>query len=148
MKTGGRRAVLAAVLAAGMAVAACTQQQSEPASSLYERLGGLGTITNVVDKFVDGMAADERIGPRFAASNPSRLKIRIIQQLCEASGGPCKYQGQPMTVAHKGMNLTSEEFDASLEDLAKALDEAGVAAPEKNELLALVGAMENQIVGR
>ncbi|MGD9535713.1 MAG: group 1 truncated hemoglobin [Alphaproteobacteria bacterium] len=130
-----------------MAAAACTQQP-ESSASLYERLGGLGTITNVVDKFVDGMAADERLAPRFAASNPSRLKIRIIQQLCEASGGPCKYQGQPMTIAHKGMNVTNEEFGVSLEALAKALDEAGVAAPEKNELLALVGVMENQIVGK
>ena len=147
MKAGGRRAVLAAVLAAGMAVAACTQQP-ESSASLYERLGGLGTITSAVDKFVDAMATDERLGPRFAASNPSRFKIRIIQQLCEASGGPCKYQGQPMTVAHKGMNVTGEEFGASLQALAQALDEAGVAEPEKNELLTLVRVMENQIVGK
>ena len=145
MKAHGRRAVLAAALAVGMAVAACTQ--AEPAPSLYERMGGLGTITDAVDKFVDRMATDERIKQRFADSNLSRLKIRIIQQLCEASGGPCKYQGQPMTVAHKGMKITAAEFDASMEDLSMALDESGVGAPEKTEVLNLVGTMRRQIVG-
>lgn len=145
MMTHGRRAVLAVVLAVGTAVAACTQ--AEPTPSLYERMGGLGTITSVVDKFVERMATDERIAHRFADSSLPRLKIRIIQQLCEASGGPCKYQGQPMTVAHKGMKITAAEFDASIEDLGVALDEAGVGPPEKTEVLNLVGAMRRQIVG-
>ena len=147
MKISARRVVLAVVLAVGTAVSACTQQP-EVAPSLYERLGGLGTITDVVDKFVDEMAADERVNQRFANSNLSRLKIRLIQQICEASGGPCKYQGQPMAVAHKGMNITVAEFEATGEDLAKALDDAGVPAPEKDELLTLIGSMQNQIVGK
>jgi hemoglobin len=147
MTTNARRAALAGLVAAILAISACAKPP-EPEKSLYERVGGLGTITDVVDRFVDNMAADEAIKQRFASSNLSRLKIRIIQLICESTGGPCKYQGHPMAVAHKGMNITEEKFDASAVDFAKALDDAGVKAPEKEEILTLVASMEIQIVGK
>lgn len=147
MKITGRRAALAMVLVVGLAASACATKK-EPPPSLYDRLGGLGPITGVVDKFVANLAADERVNKRFAKANLSRLKIRLVQQICEVSGGPCKYQGQPMEIAHKGMNITEAEFNATGENLAKALDESGVPDKEKNELLAAIGSMQNQIVGK
>jgi hemoglobin len=141
------KVALAGVLVAGLAVSACTTKK-EPPASLYDRLGGLGPITGVVDTFVANVAADERINARFANASISRLKIRLVQQVCEASGGPCKYQGQPMAVAHQGMNITADEFNAMGEDMAKALDELKVPAKEKGEVLALLGSMQNEIVGK
>ncbi len=117
-------------------------------ASLYDRLGGLGPITGVVDKFVGNVAADQRINGRFAKANISLLKTRLVQQICEATGGPCKYQGKPMDIAHKGMNINEAEFNATGEALGKALDDSGVAAKEKNELLAAIGSMQPDIVGK
>lgn len=147
MKFPMKRAAVVGILVVGVALSACTAKK-EPPKSLYERLGGLGAITGVVDKFVANVAADDRINARFANANISRLKIRLVQQICEATGGPCKYQGQPMDVAHQGMNITQDEFNATGEDLAKALDEMGVPAQEKGELLTAIGGMQDQIVGK
>lgn len=147
MRMSSRKAALAAVLVVGVVVSACATKQ-EPPKSLYDRLGGLSAITGVVDKFVANLAADERVNKRFAKANLSRLKIRLVQQICETSGGPCKYQGQPMAVAHKGMNITEAAFNATGEDLGKALDEMKVPAKEKGELLAAIGSLQSQIVGK
>jgi hemoglobin len=67
--------------------------------TLYERLGGKGAITAVVDEFVGRVEADKRINGFFAgvASDPALLAAfqgKLVDQICEASGGPCKYTGK------------------------------------------------------
>ena len=143
-----KKAAIVGLLVVGVALSACTTKKEMSNATLYERLGGLGAITGVVEKFVANIRANEHINKRFANANISRLQIRLVQQICEASGGPCKYQGQPMDVAHKGMNIDQAEFDATGDDLAKALDASGVAKNEKNELLGAIGSMQGDIVGK
>ena len=114
--------------------------------SLYERLGGKEAITAVVDDFVGRVAADNRINGFFAKANIPRLKMHLVNQICEASGGPCKYKGKDMKSAHAGMGVTSEAFGALVEDLVAALDKFKVGATEKNELLSVLGPMKGDIV--
>src|SRR2546426_1321085 len=116
--------------------------------SLYERLGGKPAITAVVDDFIGNVAGDTRINQRFAGTNVPRLKTMLVDQICEASGGPCKYTGRSMRDAHAGMNITDAEFGALVEDLVKSLDKFKVPAKEKNELLGALGGMKGDIVGR
>lgn len=116
--------------------------------SLYERLGGTPAITAVVDQFVANTTADPRINKRFEKADISKLKRLLVEQVCEASGGPCRYSGRDMETTHRGINLTAEEFNWTGGHLAAALDKFNVPAPEKNELLAAIGAMQNQIVGK
>ena len=35
----------------------------------------------------------------------------LVDQICEASGGPCKYAGRSMKAAHAGMKITAGVFD-------------------------------------
>jgi hemoglobin len=116
--------------------------------SLYERLGGKPAITAVVDDFVGNVASDTRINKRFANADIPRLKGRLVDQVCEATGGPCKYTGASMRDAHTGMKITDAEFNALVEDLVKSLDKFKVPAKEKNELLGALGGMKGDIVGR
>jgi hemoglobin len=116
--------------------------------SLYERLGGKPAITAVVDDFVGNVAADARINKRFAGADIPRLKARLVDQVCETSGGPCRYTGASMRDAHKGMQITEPEFNALVEDLVKSLDKFKVPAREKGELLGALGGMKGDIVGQ
>jgi hemoglobin len=61
----------------------------KPSSSLYDRLGGKGAITAVVDDFVENVAADKRINGRFANANIPHLKEKLVEQFCAGSVGPC-----------------------------------------------------------
>jgi hemoglobin len=119
--------------------------------SLYDRLGGKKAITAVVDEFVGRVAADKRINSFFAATagDPARLKKfkgNLVDQICQASGGPCKYAGKDMKTAHMGMGVASGDFDALVEDLVGALDTFKVGAHEKDQLLGALAPMKTDIV--
>ncbi len=119
--------------------------------SLYKRLGGKKSISAVVDQFVDNVAHDDRINKFFAdtAKDPKRLKKfkgNLVDQICQASGGPCKYKGKSMKAAHEGMGVTEADFNALVEDLVAALDKFKVGEKEKGELLGALGPMKGDIV--
>lgn len=115
-------------------------------SSLYERLGGLEAITAVVDSFTARCAGDERINKKFERTDIPRLKKMLVDQVCQATGGPCVYAGRDMKEAHDGMAVTAGEFDALVSDLVATLDEFQVPEAEKSELLNLLGPMRADIV--
>jgi len=135
-------------LAAAPAVAADHHKQKgdKKEKSLYERLGGKKAIVAVVDDFVANVGADTRINKFFAATDLAKLKMHLVNQICEASGGPCKYTGRTMKEAHEGMGVSTADFNALVEDLVKALDKHKVGEKEKNELLSVLGPMKTDIV--
>jgi hemoglobin len=116
--------------------------------SLYQRLGEKPAITAVVDDFVARVAADSRINARFANANIPRLKKNLVDQICEASGGPCTYTGRDMKTMHAGMQISNADFDALVGDLVAALNKFKVPEREKNELLSVLGPMRKDIVER
>lgn len=115
-------------------------------ASLYERLGGLDAITAVVDSFSTRCAGDERINAKFARTDIPRLRKMLVDQVCEATEGPCSYTGRDMREAHDGMGVTAGEFDALVEDLVATLDEFDVPKAEQDDLLGLLGPMRSDIV--
>ena len=139
----------------GLAALAAVLTISSPAQakdkSLYDRLGGKKAITAVVDEFVGRVAADARINHFFAAAaaDPARLKMfkmKLVDQICQASGGPCKYTGKDMKSAHAGMGVSAADFNALVQDLVGALDKFKVGEREKGELLGALGPMKLDIV--
>jgi hemoglobin len=145
-----RTAVLAAMVAVTLIGCGGSMEGSRTMAtpSLYERLGGKPAITAVIDDFVGNVAGDARINGRFKTADVPRLKARLVDQVCEATGGPCTYTGASMREAHKGMQITEAEFNALVEDLVKSLDKFKVPAREKNELLGALGGMKGDIVGQ
>src|SRR4029077_5920667 len=143
-----------ALLAVAMlALAACAMTASKPAAppakdAFYRELGGSEGITKVVDAFFVHLNADARINTLFRNVDPNDLRRLVIEQLCEATGGPCKYTGRSMEEAHSGLNLTNADFDAFVEDLVTAMNEAKVAKPTQKKLLAILGPMRPQVVGQ
>ena len=116
--------------------------------SLYERLGGYNAIVAVVDDFVANVAADKRINKFFAKANIGRLKARLVEQICQGTGGPCTYTGASMKAAHAGMGVRSKDFDALVQDLGKTLNKFKVPKKEQKELVAILGPMKKDIVTR
>ncbi len=114
--------------------------------SLYDRLGGKDAITAVVEDFVGNVAADKRINTFFANADIPGLKQKLVDQICEATGGPCKYAGKDMKTAHAGMGVKDADFGALVEDLVKSLDKFKVPQKEKDELLGALGGMKGDIV--
>jgi len=119
--------------------------------ALYKSLGGKKAITAVVDLFVGNVAGDARINSFFKAdvADPKKLakfKMNLVNQICEAAGGPCKYKGKDMKSAHAGMGISSPDFDALVQDLVASLDKFMVKDGDKQALLGVLGPMKKDIV--
>jgi hemoglobin len=118
--------------------------------TLYKRLGGYDAIAAVTDVFIGKMATDPTLQKFFDGhSKDSLAKIRqhVVDQLCNATGGPCKYTGRDMRTVHTGLNITEAHWNTAVKHLVATLDEFKVPAKEKEELLALASSLKKDIVG-
>jgi hemoglobin len=114
--------------------------------TLYESMGGETVLRTAVDHFADNVQTDNRINFTFAEADISKFKRLIFEQLCNLSGGPCKYTGRDMRTSHAKLKINNAEFNALAEDLYIALDQAGVPYRLQNKLMALLAPMQHQIV--
>jgi hemoglobin len=140
---------IALVLLTACAATAPSKPAQPPAKdALYRELGGMEGITRVVDLSLQRINADARINTLFAKTDHNDLRRLVIEQICEATGGPCKYTGRSMEEAHSGLNLTNKDFDAFVGDLTGAMDDAKVPKTSQKKLLALLSPMRPQVVGQ
>ena len=136
-----RRLLVLAVVALGGCAANPT---SSP--TLYSRLGGEPVVRRVVTETIDRAATDPRTNRSFKDVKLQNVKDKIVEQICNLSGGGCKYTGDPMDKVHKGLKNTEAEMNLVVQFLRDACDRAGVAPREKNELLLLLAPMKRDIV--
>jgi len=129
-----------------------TAAQAPAASStptLYKRLGGYDAIAAVSDDFIGRLASDKQLS-RFlvglSADSQKRLRQLVVDQLCEATGGPCIYIGRSMKTSHAGLNITENDWDVTVKHLVATLDKFKVPEKEKNEFLALASSLKPDIV--
>ena len=156
--------VVAAVLCAGVGCDMFNKKEeggeAKPMASgqksLYDRLGGKGAVTAVVNDFVGKAAGDPKVnftrkgvpGAEWQATdeNVKHLKMQLVDFLSMAFGGPNNYKGKTMKASHANMQITSAEFDAIAADLAWALDKNGVPAKEKGEVMTIAASTKKDIV--
>ena len=114
--------------------------------SLYDRLGGGDAINALTESWVARVGADDRANGKFVRTDIERLMKEVVDQLCEATGGPCTYTGRSMLETHAGMKVTAGEFDVVMQHLDAALDELNVPKAEQDELVGLLRPMRVDIV--
>ena len=122
---------------------------AQSGASLYKRLGGYDAIAAVSDDFIGRLAADKQLS-RFlvgmSADSQKRLRQLVVDQLCQATGGPCIYIGRPMKTAHAGLGITESDWQLTVKHLVASLDKFKVPEKEKNEFLALASSLKPDIV--
>lgn len=117
--------------------------------SLYERLGGYDALAAVTDDFAARLVTDKKLNKYFVGlsdDSMNRLRQHVIDFLCQATGGPCVYNGRDMKVVHTGLEITEEEWNISTKHLSDTLDKFKVPAKEKKEVLDAIGGLKDQIV--
>ena len=124
---------------------AATVRSAAPAG-LYQALGEKPGITRLVDDFVNRVVKDPRIGGHFKDTKPAALKESLTDQICQLSGGPCKYEGADMKSAHADMDINKGHFNALVEVLQSAMDAQGIPFAQQNRLLALLAPMHRDVI--
>ena len=125
------------------------QAQSSSAPSLYKRLGGYDAIAAVTDDFLGRLAADKQMSRFFvgvSADSLRKLRQHVLDQLCEASGGPCYYFGRSMKTVHAGLGITESDWQITVKHLTATVDKFKVPDKERNEILTLFASLKSDIV--
>jgi hemoglobin len=117
-------------------------------ASLYARLGQRPAIEAVMTDFVGRAARDRRIAKRFEKTDAKALIAKLTDQVCEASGGPCKYTGKDMKAAHAGMKISNREWNITGAHMMAAMRAKKVPRKEQGEVMRMLGTMKGDIVGQ
>lgn len=139
------------VAVSGLVSVGAHAQSAAPAApakndALFQALGGKPGLQALMDVFVAGLKADKRIGEQFKDTKSSYLAEQLVDQVCAATGGPCKYEGADMKTAHADMGITKAHFNALVEVLQTSMDARGIPFATQNRLLALLAPMHRDII--
>ena len=127
---------------AALLLCACA---SKP-DSLYDQLGGKQGIEKIVDNFIDEFSYNRDVIKHFEKTDFDRFRSKLVEQICNISGGPCQYTGHSMLEVHQKMNVTEAEFNSMVDDLYAAMQRANVSVPAQNRLIALLAPMRGDII--
>ena len=119
--------------------------------SLYERLGGEKGVKTLVDDIVEAHMNNPLIKVRFLPyrNEPERLAT-VKQHLCDflgaGTGGPEQYRGRNMPEAHRGMNVSAQEYMAAVDDILSTLDKHKIDEHTRKDVLAIAYSLKDQII--
>jgi len=113
---------------------------------LYVRLGGSEGVKVIAETLVDRVARDPLTGPSFQGANLNRIKRLLAEQICELSGGSCRYSGDSMKQVHEGHHITQAQFYRVVATLRDVLRERHVDQRSTNELLRLLAPTKRDVV--
>jgi hemoglobin len=142
--------LVAAVEATRKDIVEGKKEPPKPAT-LWDKLGGEPAVIKLVDDWIETLAKDEKVNLLRGKGPPSpeeaaTRKSTLVDFLSKMTGGPRKYTGKDMKAAHKGMEITNEEYDALVKDLKEALKKDGVKEEPAKELVDLVEGLRKDIV--
>ena len=120
------------VFALVLVLTASSTAAARQADDLYKAFGEKAGLEALMEDFVKRLVEDPRTRPSFERADLANLKTKLVDQLCELAGGPCKYTGMDMKTAHAGMNVQKSDFNALVEVLQKSMDLVWVGLIETN----------------
>ncbi|HEY1385927.1 MAG TPA: chemotaxis protein CheW [Dongiaceae bacterium] len=136
------------------AVAPKTQpaaKKSGSAPSIYDQIGGMGTIDAVVEVMFSRVMGDLRIKHMFEGVNMDRLQGRMREYLAMVCGGPNTFGKRDLKCPHAtalGRGMNDSHFDAFCGHMQAALNALEVPAHLAAMIMAIVFASRDEIMGR
>jgi hemoglobin len=116
-------------------------------NTLYQRLGGAEGMTRLVDDVVAAHLSNPIVKTRFEnVKDLDHLKKMACEFFCAGSGGPETYTGKDMLAAHKGMNISEQEYLAVMDDIVGAMSKNGLDDDVKKDVIAILYSLKGQII--
>lgn len=116
-------------------------------TTLYQRLGGANGISRLVDDVMAAHLANPIVKPRFEAiKDIDHAKRMACEFFCAGSGGPESYTGKDMLAAHKGMNISEQEYLAVTDDIVGAMNKNKLDEGTKNDVIAILYSLKGNII--
>mgnify|MGYP005750361979 FL=1 len=113
---------------------------------VLDDFGGREGLDRLMETFMAGLLADERMRPFFANADQERVKRQLAEQFCVILGGDCVYSGRDMKSSHAGLGIDRADFNRLVEVLQQAMNSHGVPFRAQNKLLAKLAPMHREVV--
>jgi hemoglobin len=68
--------------------------------------------------------------------------------MCEAAGGPVFYMGRDMQTSHKGLDISTSDWEVFMRHAAATLEKFAVPAAERDEVLTFLTSLRGDVVER
>jgi len=120
-------------------------------NNLYERLGGATGVATLVDDIVEAHMVNPLIKARFLPMRDDPENLANAMQhlrdfLAAGSGGPEQYSGRTMPEAHRGMNISAQEYMAAIDDILSVLDKHNIDEQTRKDVLAIAYSLKDEII--
>jgi hemoglobin len=117
------------------------------ATTLYQRLGGADGIARIVDDVISAHLANPIIKTRFEKiEDMDHAKQMAREFFCAGTGGPEAYTGRDMLTAHKGMNISEQEYLEVMDDIVAALNKNQIDQETVNQVIAVLYSLKGDII--
>ena len=116
-------------------------------TTLYQRLGGADGIARLVDDVIAAHLENPLVKSRFENIEDMEHAKRMAREFfCAGSGGPEPYTGKDMLAAHKGMNISEQEYLAVMDDIVGAMNKHKLDEGTKNDVIGILYSLKGNII--
>ena len=116
-------------------------------TTLYQRLGGAEGIARLVDDVIAAHLVNPIVKTRFQnIKDLDNTKNMARQFFGAGSGGPETYTGKDMSTAHKGMNISEQEYLAAMDDIVGAMEKNRLSEDAKKDVIAILYSLKGGII--
>ena len=116
-------------------------------TTLYQRLGEADGIARLVDGVMAAHLVNPLVKTRFEnIKDMAHAKRMACEFFCAGAGGPQAYTGKDMLTAHKGMNISEQEYLAVTDDIVEAMNQQKLDEGTKNEVIAILYSLKGHII--
>jgi hemoglobin len=100
-----------------------------------------------VDDVIAAHLNNPVVKTRFENINDlDHAKAMAREFFCAGSGGPETDTGKDMRTAHKGMNISEQEYLAVMDDIVGAVEKNGVSEDTKKDVIAILYSLNGDII--
>ena len=116
-------------------------------ASLYDRLGQAQGIGQIVRDVIANHLKNPLVKARYEpVQDMERLHRVSTEFFCAGAGGPQAYTGRDMVAAHKGMNVSEQEFVAVVDDVVAALEKNKIDPQTRSDVVGILFSLKSQVV--
>ncbi len=115
-------------------------------SSLFEKYGGLTTISALVHRFYEHVLDDERVSHFFDGTDMQRLIAHQTEFVAQVLGGPATMVGRDLGKVHAKLGISDDDYSIVGAHLQTAMEELGVQAEDVATVMGVIESVREQIV--
>merc|ERR1719326_2430238 len=143
--------IAARYAAPGAFIAARRRVHGDP-RTLYGRGGGVFGLAKLTDRLMDFWMADSTLNANHMVARWHEsqqkygFKFLVTQIFGYLTGGPQRYTGQPMDVAHKHLGITLVQWDSFMACADRVFREFKVDQATQQDLRGILASLRDQII--